>query len=354
MNEHARLSTGTTLYYPYIHPREINHVKSALLYWDRVRRIVPNSVTHGTIVMGDSDEARVLADNGLLVATRPEPYEDEAAARFFQHIEPQGERFRIDIDTARDLARRNRGIHVEKIGGSALMRLRDLGLAHSFGEWVAMRDEVGAFYMFCLASEMGRRIGSPLMSDSIDDSTLGQSLLFEPDSATDTDGTSGVLVRMGLTLPSPPDLQHVPMAKIVDFAQRRAAERQRFRETIEGIMTIAGSATDPNQLSDYLAAQRIQIADAVNDVRDTMGELHVGTAWSTAKITLPTALAAVVDGVSVSIPSVALAILGLTISAVSCYGETRGRLRKAKIASPYHYLMSLENEFGIRTTRHSH
>ena len=40
MSETEKISPGTALYYPYIHPREIDHLKAALIYWDRVRRIV--------------------------------------------------------------------------------------------------------------------------------------------------------------------------------------------------------------------------------------------------------------------------------------------------------------------------
>jgi hypothetical protein len=41
------LATGSALYYPYIHVRSLDHVKSALFYWDRVRRIVPDMMRGG-------------------------------------------------------------------------------------------------------------------------------------------------------------------------------------------------------------------------------------------------------------------------------------------------------------------
>jgi hypothetical protein len=58
------LSIGTALYYPYIHLRDVNDIKSALLYWDRVRRIVPDSVSDGPYVHGDQEEAQRLMDCG--------------------------------------------------------------------------------------------------------------------------------------------------------------------------------------------------------------------------------------------------------------------------------------------------
>src|SRR5207248_2605393 len=125
----------------------------------------------------DSDDARLLADHDLLVCTDPVPYESRAADKFFEHISPQAANFRIDIDAGRELARNKRGIHIEKIGMEFLWRLQQLGIAHKFGDWVSMHDEVGAFYMFCLASEIGQKINAPLLGDSAEEAALGQSLL---------------------------------------------------------------------------------------------------------------------------------------------------------------------------------
>jgi len=116
MSETKSISTGTALYYPYIHPRNMDELKASLIYWDRVRRIVPHLLLEGGYVYGDDEDARLLADQGLLVATPPEPYEEKAAERFFEHIEPKRAQFHIDINTARNFAQRHQGIHIEKLG----------------------------------------------------------------------------------------------------------------------------------------------------------------------------------------------------------------------------------------------
>ena len=105
-----------------------------------------------------------------------------------------------------------------------------MGIAHNFGDWVSMHDEVGAFYMFCLASEMGQKTNAALLGDSSDDAALGQSLLFEPSSPAEV---SEHLLDLGISLPTPEALHDVPIKKIADFAKRRAGERLRFREEVE-------------------------------------------------------------------------------------------------------------------------
>jgi hypothetical protein len=338
------ISPGTALSYPYIHPRNIDHLKAALFYWDRVRRIVPWEVlAQDGHADGDSGDARELTDRGLLVATEPALYAAGAAQKFFDHIEPQSSRFHIDLNEAHDLARRNPGIHIEKLGYGVFERLRELGLARQIGSWVSMRDEVSAFYMFCLASEMGTKMSAPLLSDSPDDAALGQSLFFEPDSPADT---SDVLLRIGIKLPSPEALRNIPTRIIADFAINRAAERQAFRETVQGIVDTARAARDPNSLEDYLRSQRTIMTRAISDYRKTIDELHVGGVASFAKLTVPTGLAIVLGTLFAPVPAAILGATGLAILGVSVFAETRGKLREAKLSQPLHFMTSVEKKFG--------
>jgi hypothetical protein len=343
------LATGSALYYPYIHIRSLDHVKASLIYWDRVRRIVPDMMRGGPdrkYAFDDSYDAQLLADHGLLVCTDPVPYENQAADKFFEHIAPQAANFRIDLDAGRELARSKRGIHIEKIGFEFLGRLQQMGLAYKFGDWVSMHDEVGAFYMFCLASEMGQKMNAALMGDSSEDAALGQSLLFEPSSPAEV---SEHLLNVGISLPTPEALHDVPIKKVADFAQRRAGERLRFRQEVEGIIESARSSSDPNQIADYLSTRKTEIAEAVDAMRKTQDELLTGGVVGVAKITVPTSFAGAGAIAHVSpVGAAMLAAAGIAVMAIACFAETRGKLRQAKLFSPYHYLISVENDLGPR------
>jgi hypothetical protein len=341
--------TGTALYYPYIHVRTPDQLKSALLYWDRVRRIVPPSVQTGNYAYEDDADSRLLADNDLLIATSPGPYETVAADQFLSHIEPQSPKFRIDEVAARDLANNNRGIHIEKLGGNVLYKLQQMGLAHRFGDWVSMHDSVGAFYMFCLASEMAKQMDAPLMADSNQDAELGQSLLFEPTATADI---TDMLLDLTVDLPHEKQLHDISMKTIATFARKHAAERKRFRDAVENILNTARSNPDPNALADFLNSKRKEIDEAVSDHRKTLDELHVGGVSGAAKLTVPAGFAAGLAAYPIS-PMAAsiLAGLGLIVGGISVYAETRGKLRQAKRSSPYHYLLSIEKKFGSKKSR---
>jgi len=107
---------------------------------------VPGSVQNGDYAFGDSKEAEQLVDEGLLVSTNPNTYENAASIKFFEHISPAQGRFQISLETARTYVQTNRGIHIEKIGDGVLLQLKQMGLAHQDGEWVGMHEEVGALY----------------------------------------------------------------------------------------------------------------------------------------------------------------------------------------------------------------
>ena len=74
------MSSGIALYYPYIEVYE-SWLKTSLLYWDKVRRIVPDGYQPS-----DSGDSLAAADEGLLVATSPMPYLAEVAQRFATKI----------------------------------------------------------------------------------------------------------------------------------------------------------------------------------------------------------------------------------------------------------------------------
>jgi hypothetical protein len=78
----VKLAT-TALYYPYIHFRYLDWLKSALLYWDKVQRIVPSK----NFPLNDPPEIRDLIDKGLIENVAAQKYVKEAADAFTPRLE---------------------------------------------------------------------------------------------------------------------------------------------------------------------------------------------------------------------------------------------------------------------------
>jgi hypothetical protein len=78
--------------------------------------LLESSATHRRVFRGtreqsvvdDGEDARCVADAGLLIATNPH-LEDAAATQFFSHLLPQADRFRLDVAAWKALATRNLG-----------------------------------------------------------------------------------------------------------------------------------------------------------------------------------------------------------------------------------------------------
>ena len=109
------MNTGVALYYPYIHILNRGWLKQALLYWDYVRRIVPDGFpTH------DDSEIQHATEAELLRATSPKPYLKQTAKRIKEKIPALVEQLRYrgeslaveDTETSEDL---NRHIHLKKL-----------------------------------------------------------------------------------------------------------------------------------------------------------------------------------------------------------------------------------------------
>jgi hypothetical protein len=95
--------------------------------------------------------------------------------------------------------------------------------------------------------------------------------------------------------------------------------------------------------------RKTEIAEAVDAMRKTQDELLTGGVVGVAKITVPTSFAGAGAIAHVSpVGAAMLAAAGIAVMAIACFAETRGKLRQAKLSSPYHYLISVENDLGPR------
>src|SRR5262249_21804106 len=170
---------GKALYYPYIHVRDENWLKAALLYWDGLRRIIPPSLG----VLDDSVEVQKVVDAGLLERAGPLPYCDGAGKRFRNALLPLlGDRRRMKHlrrgSTVEDLRRPNVELHIDKLSHQLHQQLESEGLTKQSGEWLTMERSLGDYYMLCLAAEMSQEMRSPLLTDKADYQLCGEYFSF--------------------------------------------------------------------------------------------------------------------------------------------------------------------------------
>lgn len=375
---------GKALYYPHIQIQNENWLKLALLYWDGLRRIVPDSV-----VPNDSNAVRVLVDEGILENTSPERYLEAAENKFLTSEEfarilgrlSGASRFEFDIGYVfdesnkpvsemlksafqgllntnipeiRSLAAPSIQDHVEiyinKLNNKLIRKLEYLGLVSVYESDGKLRlnKALGGFYMMCLASKISESIGTPMVTDIPEICACGEYLAFGeyPDEETfptrfANGDTFSVLLQLGVELPTPESLEDIQISDIIKFRNQYRDERRQFRQAIESITTKANTISDPYQLADFFSEQREEIKSGIQNQRKVLSELKVKSATSLLSVSAPTAI---VSAAGLAVPPVALALtgIGIGVSLVNWWAEVRKERREKTQASPWHYLLSVK------------
>ena len=156
------------LYYPWIDVRDEAWLKTALLYWDSVRTIVPESID----APYSTDTGRNLQDAGFLVPLRVhsgmEEIEDLSAdvLTYLGSVEGAellisgsgGHRRDIHVEKLPYELGRLADIHPEKFPYEIRHLLRDLASPSGRGQdWLRVDEKFANFYMTLLASRLSER-----------------------------------------------------------------------------------------------------------------------------------------------------------------------------------------------------
>lgn len=348
-----QVTTGTALYYPHLQVGS-GELKSWLLYWDRVRRIVPGGYEWA---LRDDEEGAMAAKEGYLLNTPPDAYRDEAAKLFRSKVLPLLTRKPPKNDPIahylaelkKETTARPFEIMIEKMSDDLAEELQKRRLARKSDdpEWLEFNDLTGGMYMACLGATMGEAIKAPLVTDNPKFSPSGDYLLFaSAPPVKDADADRAVLGKLGIALPTPETLVTVPMTKILAFKKQRADELARYRASVQTLLTGVAEREDPVALQDFLAAKQREIESSMKDYRWLLKELGVGAVNSVLKLTIPAGLGAVAAKVTEWADPTWMGVAGLSIGFAALWAEISGKRRKAAKENPWLYASEAQRKFG--------
>jgi Family of unknown function (DUF6236) len=373
------------LYYPFIHFKDDQWLKTSALYWDRMARIVPDSYRDaggGKALPRDSDITRQLIDElDYVVNIRPNettyPVSDTFTDLLVHHAErlrirydvSRRDRWPIDPATARYAPLRDRHlayVHGAKLDESLARQLVDEHLAmghHDDGEfWLGVHPRLAFVYMSALAEEAATVNGfNPTTDETLDHiaatgwsmhrlaATLldDQSLLADASDASSQqfDGeTEAVLAMISISAVMPRDPEALTVQKIKEIREASPLELGRFRtllNTLAEAVPQLGESADPAAVAAHLAVAYEQ------GVRPQLTALEAemrGRAIDTVQVAMGASIAMppILAGVPMP-PPVAFA----TTAVFSLFPIVRAKRRDAKAAfaaSPAAYLYRLEHE----------
>jgi hypothetical protein len=358
--ETAQLDTGTVLYYPNFR-MGLNELKLWLLFWDRVRCIVPKT---SIWAINDSGELAVAIGAGYLIDTPPEDYRIDAADDFRAKVIPllsgnnrRGRQFLNQFHLSEDRPGDAFNMHINKMSPGLIEELtsRKLIRHDKDEEWLSIRSAVGGLYMVCLASTMSEDLSAPIVTDKPEFRDAGEYLLFGSYPITRGEiPDRSVLGQLGLAMPSADDLEGVRIDRILRFKEKHAQEMTTFRTNLLEILDTTSQLESPSAVKDFFAKKRQEIQRSIRDHQLSLREIVTVGVGSALKISAPASVAAVANHLKEFVNPTWLVAAGLSILFSGWWAEVAGKRRKLRKECPWLYSSMLERHFPRRRKRAHH
>ena len=221
------------LYYPSIDFQSTEWVKSSLLLWDKVFRIVPEGCEPK-----DNDEIRTFVDAGLIENIMPTNDEKKSIEKSFKRTCKQMESPQYRPaglqSTDYDL------IHVDKIDNRLYPYLDKISknIDFSGNEWVKMSKPLARSYMFILSKAIAESRNMNQGTDNPDIWSVGQYFSNKGNFGDYVKNHSAKSYLCSLVLEDiiPQDIGQVSAQDIINFSANRHSEREAFRLRIDELM----------------------------------------------------------------------------------------------------------------------
>ncbi len=388
--EPSQTNYGEALYHPHIHVRDVDWLKSAILYWDSVRRIVPANFPPDEADPDlDKDVRRLVLERpDLLPRTPPTKYVDAAIAKFidcsrhfqgppgtqldqsgrsaifdmvqgaYQRITGAKEMDRSGLKELLDnLLKDSRGsaevdMWDSKMSGEFGALLREAGLLRDDDTtgYVWVQKAAADLYMICLATVMSENICSPLITYKPEYADVGKYLdLGVPQQPQDS--RISMLLELDLPFPAREELHEISLSRILQVHDKTETERRNFRKAVEDLLAEGSRAQgDEYRYEGFLKDKKKDLAEEFRQYKEKMESLSIRSVGSLLRISAPTAVSTILTAVATlgfhvdPFTATALAGTGAALSGVTWWGEVRQQRREAIENFPYHYLLTLEKE----------
>lgn len=360
------MSFGHALYYPHINLTNKNWVKHALLFWDNISRIVPQSVEPSD---GD-DIIKIKYESGFIKDYRPERWDtSHAFHEFTRELRPiiESDPFFHDRFFERERHRRNYErdyhdrrrffsemvqtsgtyIHVEKMEPRLKEYLFELGLAvpgqYEWEDWVKIDNEIGLLYMTYFAKSISKNKSLPIVTDV--EKSFSASLYFE--SPINSDYNNQFEYKLGNLLIEtivPKNINDVPLDKILDIRRKYDGERTAFFYEVSNLSNSIIGLDSGSALKDALNHHSKIILRETKHLEQLYNTHKIETASKFLSISLPTTITSLTEYVPNEAKPFVMAgglIFGLVLGA--------NAVKKEKLElkeNPKSYLLNLKSELS--------
>ncbi len=340
------------LYYPYIHFRDEEWLRTSLLYWDRMARIVPSGYPPH-----DSPTVKRLTDDFDFIDNVNPDYGilDAVGGPFIELIRGRGDelrgRFRLTGTPQGPITVEGIPVHAEilapKLSDELRNALRESGLTADRADTSGiasfyLHPELANVYMTALAQAMASAAKCQLVSDDarghvaaggLTVARLGELLLDLDRQALGSTEVETQMALFALRIALPKGLKDVPLDKLFALRERHREELNAYQRFVSDLVRSDGPLADlaeiqaPERLHSHLKAYYAKrFAPELKRLRRSFRWLGVDVANSVMSIRLPEAITLGASiGAATLQPVFAGVALGLAVLKVARTARTEAR-----------------------------
>lgn len=359
------MTFSTALYYPWIDIRDDSWLKTALLYWDTVQTIVPESMAQPY----SSSVACALQEKGFLLPLRVNSDMDEiqdlaeAAVAYLETTkggelqalltERRGPRRLLEKERLKK--RGLTGLYPEKLAWQIRHMLPQYGaILGREGEPMKVDTAFVTYYMTLLATRLSERIGAALLTPLSAAEQLAVSARLDSQLAVKSRGhrpwgprrwlppvlAQGMLAHLAIERISiDPD---TPIDRLLEFREQHHDELARFRIKVEELMADVTSDLPLEALRQkVLDTYNNEVTPAISDLKNALAGRRIR--WLGEGLLRITFLSAgsssMLLAAGLSVPTALLAGAGLSlIVSGAIYNSDRAESLRA---NPFTYLLTI-------------
>jgi hypothetical protein len=351
----------TILYYPTIDIPADDWLRNALLYWDEVSSIVPESWDGYAIEL--SPDIHYLKGEGQFRPISPDTLFRENGetikhfeSEFFEIIESKS--FMSILEQNKfDYTRIHREkmsdsyfsrVHRDKLTSNISDKLEDLHLINKYqsnGKWLYFENNTALLYMSLLAKYLADIDSESTIIGT--DNEVYENFNFK--SVDKKEGFPVVSFNLNNILPTPKD--NVPFEKIIDFKRKRKDNLLHFRKTLSDFQTQIAKSTCNSELKNTAINFQETLSNGVKDLGVVLSDAKIDYGLKSVKSLLniksPTVLATIGTFTFLSIPlPLQIGIISLvgTFELTANYIENRNKDRAKLRESPFSYIYYAQKE----------
>lgn len=268
------MPSAVALYYPFIHFRDDGWIKTSALYWDSVKRIVPDGIE-----LRDSDDVKALRVVGFVQDVSPTSALATVDALFSALLDSYGDRLTQALgvenrsswsDNSYTLFHAPEGADPKLayvFGGKMTPQL--LSTFHARGliasrtddpRWIGMHPLLAAVYMTALAECLASTLGAhPITDDARDHiaicgGTIERVAAVLLDEVTPPEhhapDLEQIMVTLALKNVVPDDASNVPISQIVHLHEQLAEDRGLFQAEVARLVANVAHLRDVSSLDE--------------------------------------------------------------------------------------------------------